>query len=206
MDTLALLGSALGLGLASGLSLYGTALLTGLAIRLGWVTLGPAWSGLDVLADPLVLGVAGVLFAVEFLADKVPGLDSAWDAIHTVIRPIGGALLAVRAFGELSPAMAALAFLLLGGTVLAAHSAKASVRLLVNTSPEPVSNILVSLGENALVAGAVWLALAHPWWALGLGLIALAAAVAITAWLATRAARAVRTLRHRLAQRASRPG
>jgi len=192
MDTLALVGTALGLGIAAGLSLYGTAFLTGLAIHLGWVRLAPAWEPLAVLADPLVLVLSGALFAIEFLADKIPWVDSAWDAVHTVIRPVGGALLAMRVLGDLAPAAEVVAFLLLGGATLATHSAKASVRVVVNTSPEPVSNILVSLGENGLLAGAVWLALVHPFWTLILGLGAVALAVTVTAWLAGRALRVLR--------------
>ena len=189
MDTLALLGSALGLSLASGLSLYGVAFLVGLALQLGWVRLAPGWDALAILADPVVLTVAGVLFAIEFLADKIPWLDSAWDALHTVIRPIGGALLASRVFGQLSPAAEVIALLLLGGVTLAAHGAKASLRLTANASPEPVSNLVLSLAENGLVAGAVWLALVHPLLALVLGLAGLAFAVAVVVWLGRRAAR-----------------
>jgi hypothetical protein len=180
------LGAALGLAVASGLSLYGTVFVSGLAIRLGWVHLAPAWASLGVLADPIVLGVSGVLFAIEFLADKIPVVDSLWDAVHTVIRPIGGALVATRALGELSPSAQVLAFLLLGGATLATHAAKATTRLVVNASPEPVSNVLVSLTENGVVVGAVWMALAHPLLALGAGLVAVVAAVTLTVWLARR--------------------
>jgi hypothetical protein len=199
VTTLALLGSALGLSMASGLSLYGAAFVTGLAIRLGWVRLGPEWAGLDVLADPVVLAVAGALLAVEVVADKVPVVDSAWDALHTVIRPVGGALLAARVFGDLDPIGAAVAFLLLGGATLATHSAKASVRLVVNASPEPLSNAMVSFAEHGVVVGAVWLALAHPLAALGVGLLALAGAVVVTAWLVRRAAAVARRLARRAA-------
>jgi hypothetical protein len=190
--TLALLGSALGLSIASGLSLYGTVFLAGLAIHLGWVHLAPGTERLAVLADPLVLLVAGALFALEFLADKVPWIDSVWDAIHTAIRPIGGALLATRVFGELHPAAEVIALLLLGSVTLATHGAKATARLTVNTSPEPVSNILLSLTENALVATAVWLALVHPLLALAGGLIVVALAVTLIVWLGRRAVRAIR--------------
>jgi hypothetical protein len=185
------LGAALGLAVASGLSLYGTAFVTGLAIRMGWVQLAPAFASLGVLADPVVLGVAGVLFTVEFLADKVPVVDSLWDAVHTVIRPVGGALIASRALGELSPAAEVLALLLLGGATLATHAAKATTRLAVNASPEPVSNILISLAENGLVAGAVWMVLAYPLLALGAALVAVVVAVTLTVWLARRALHAV---------------
>jgi hypothetical protein len=197
METLALLGTALGLSLASGLSLYGAAFLSGLAIHMGWVHLAPAWSPLAVLADPLVLTVTGILFALEFLADKVPWLDSTWDVIHTVIRPIGGALLATRVLGDLHPAVEVIALLLLGGVSLTAHGAKASVRLVANASPEPVSNLLLSLSENALVAGGVWLALTHPLLTLAVGLVALTLAVALLVWLGRRAVRALRARRTR---------
>lgn len=133
--------------------------------------------------------MAGLLFAIEFLADKIPWLDSAWDALHTVIRPIGGALLASRVFGQLSPAAEVIALLLLGGVTLAAHGAKASLRLTANASPEPVSNLVLSLTENGIVAGAVWLALVHPLLALVLSLAGLAFAVAVVVWLGRRAAR-----------------
>jgi uncharacterized protein DUF4126 len=189
------IGAALGLAVASGLSLYGTVFVSGLVIRLGWVHLAPQWTSLDVLADPLVLGVSGVLFAVEFLADKIAVVDSLWDAAHTVIRPIGGALLATRALGELSPVAELLALLLLGGATLATHAAKATTRLAVNTSPEPVSNALVSLAENGLVVVAVWMAFAHPFLALAAGLLAIAVAVTLTVWLARRAVRVLGRLR-----------
>ncbi|HEV8677039.1 MAG TPA: DUF4126 domain-containing protein [Methylomirabilota bacterium] len=202
MDTLALLGSALGLSVASGLSLYGTAFVAGLAIRLGWLHLPPGGDALAVLADPVVLTVAGILFAIEFLADKVPWLDSAWDAVHTLIRPIGGALLASRVFGELSPATEVVALLLLGSVTLATHGAKASARLTVNASPEPFSNLLLSLSENGLVAAGVWLALAHPLVALAAGLVVLVLAVTTVAWLGRRAVRVLRARRRVLASRA----
>jgi uncharacterized protein DUF4126 len=189
------IGAALGLAVASGLSLYGAVFVSGLAIRLGWVHLAPAWASLGVLGDPVVLGVSGALFFVEFLADKIPVVDSLWDTVHTVIRPVGGALLASRALGELSPAAEVLALLLLGGATLATHAAKASTRLVVNASPEPVSNVLISLLENGLVAGVVWMALAHPLVALAVGLVLVAGAVLLTVWLARRAIGALGRLR-----------
>ena len=197
MDTLALLGTALGLSLASGLSLYGSAFLVGLAIHLGWVHLAPGWQSLAVLADPLVLGISAVLFAMEFFADKIPWIDSAWDVVHTFIRPVGGALLASRVFGDLHPAAEVAVLLLLGGVSLAAHGAKASTRLVANASPEPVSNILLSLTENALVVGTVWLALNHPLLTLVLGLVALALALTLIVWLGRRAFAALRRWRAR---------
>jgi hypothetical protein len=189
------LGAAAALAVASGLSLYGAVFVAGLAIRLGWVQLGPTVSSLGVLADPVVLGVAGVLFAVEFLADKIPIVDSVWDALHTVIRPVGGALLASRALGDLSPVAEVLMLLLLGGATLATHAAKATTRLAVNASPEPISNAVVSLAENGVVALVVWLALTHPLLALGAAIVALSLAVTLVVWLGRRAAGALSRLR-----------
>jgi hypothetical protein len=200
--TLALLGSALGLSVASGLSLYGTVFLAGWAIHFDWVQLAPGAERLAVLADPLVLAVSGTLFAIEFLADKVPWIDSVWDAIHTAIRPIGGALLATRVFGDIHPAAEVLALLLLGSVTLATHGAKATARLTVNASPEPVSNIFLSLTENALVATAVWLALVHPLLALAGGLLVVALAVTLIVWLGRRAVRALRSRRRVAGSRA----
>ena len=197
MDTLAHLGTALGLSLASGLSLYGAAFLTGLAIDLGWVQLAPQFEPLRVLGEPIVLLVAGGLFGVEFFADKIPWLDSAWDTVHTVIRPIGGALLAIRVFGDLSPVAEVVALLLLGGVSLAAHGAKASLRLTANASPEPFSNWLLSFTENGLVVAIVWLALGHPILALALGLAGLALALTLVVWLGRRAVLAFRGFRVR---------
>jgi hypothetical protein len=197
MDTLALMGSALGLSLASGLSLYGTAFLTGLAIDLGWVQLAPRFETLRVLGEPIVLLVAGALFFVEFFADKIPWLDSAWDAVHTVIRPVGGALLATRVFGDLSPVAEVVALLLLGGATLATHGAKAAVRLTANASPEPLSNWLLSFTENGLVVGIVWLALGHPILALVVGVAGLALALTLVGWLGRRAVLAFRGFRAR---------
>jgi hypothetical protein len=197
IDPLALIGSALGLSLASGLSLYGAAFLTGLAIDLGWVQLAPQWEALRVLGEPIVLAVAGALLFVEFFADKIPWLDSAWDAVHTVIRPIGGALLAIRVFGDLNPAAEVVALLLLGGVSLAAHGAKASLRLTANASPEPFSNWLLSFTENALVVGLVWLALSHPILALVVGVAGFALAVTLVVWLGRRAVLAFRAFRAR---------
>ena len=201
MDHLAVVGTAVALGVSAGLSLYGTAFLLGLAIRLGWLQPAPSFEGLWVLGDPLVLTLAGALFAVEFLADKIPWVDSVWDALNTVIRPVGGALLAMRALGDLSPVAEVIAFLLLGGVTLVTHTAKASVRLAVNTSPEPFSNVLVSFGENGLVLAGVWLAVAHPLLALLLGLAVLVAAVTLTVWLAGRVVAALRAFRARVAAR-----
>jgi hypothetical protein len=143
------------------------------------------------------MGVAALAALAEFLADKVAWVDSLWDAVHTVIRPIGGALLAIRVFGDLNPAAEVVALLLLGGVSLAAHGAKASLRLTANASPEPFSNWLLSFTENALVVGIVWLALSHPILALVVGVAGFALAVTLVVWLGRRAVLAFRAFRAR---------
>jgi hypothetical protein len=171
------------------------------------VHLAPQFEALRVLGEPIALLVAGALFFVEFFADKIPWLDSAWDAVHTVIRPVGGALLATRVFGDLSPVAEVVALLLLGGVTLATHGAKATVRLTANASPEPFSNWLLSLTENGLVVGIVWLAMGHPILALVFGIVGLALALTLLVWLGRRAALAIRGFRARARARfPARPG
>jgi len=157
-----MLGIALGLATLSGVNLYLTVLATGLAVRFDMVRLDPVYQQLDILADPVILVIAGLLFLIEFLADKIPWIDSAWDSIHTVIRPVGGAFLAVQVLGTTHPVFDVVIALLGGGVSLGAHTVKAGTRLLVNTSPEPFSNIGVSLVEDAGVVGGVALIVRHP--------------------------------------------
>jgi Domain of unknown function (DUF4126) len=159
VEKLNLLAVALGLACLAGINLYLTVFATGLAIHFHWITLAPAYQSLEVLGDPLIITIAGILYFLEFFADKIPWIDSAWDAVHTVIRPIGGALLAIQVLGHPSPALTVIVALLAGGTSLVAHTAKAATRLATNTSPEPFSNIGLSLGEDAAVLGG--LALVH---------------------------------------------
>ncbi|HOB97059.1 MAG TPA: DUF4126 domain-containing protein [Aquabacterium sp.] len=161
LDTTHLLALAAALGWASGLRLYAVVFLTGLAGALGWVAL-PA--GLQVLQQPLVLGAAGLMLLVEFVADKVPGLDSLWDGLHTLLRIPAGAALAGAVFGGDQASWATVAALL-GGTLAAtSHVAKATTRAAVNTSPEPFSNIALSLAGDALVPAMLWLAVQQPLW------------------------------------------
>jgi hypothetical protein len=162
MEVLQTLSVALGLATLSGYSLYLTVFATGLSIHLGWVHLAPQYASLSVLGDPVILIVSGVLFALEFFADKIPWVDSVWDAVHTVIRPVGGAFLAVRALGSTNPVFEVVIALLGGAMSFASHSLKAGTRLVVNSSPEPFSNIAVSTGENILVLGAVTLLWHYP--------------------------------------------
>ena len=159
LDTTHLLALAAALGWASGLRLYAVVFLTGLAGALGWVAL-PA--GLQVLQQPLVLGAAGLMLLVEFVADKVPGLDSLWDGLHTLLRIPAGAALAGAVFGGDQASWATVAALL-GGTLAAtSHVAKATTRAAANTSPEPFSNLGLSLTGDAFVPAALWLSWTHP--------------------------------------------
>lgn len=159
VETLSSAALAGGMSWASGLRLYMTLFMAGMLGRMGWLELPPA---LHVLQSPWVLGVAGVLFVVEFLADKIPGVDSAWDAVQTFIRIPAGAILSVAALGQMDPAWTAVAALL-GGTLAAgAHFTKAGSRALINTSPEPFSNWAASFSEEAVVATGLWAAFYHP--------------------------------------------
>lgn len=162
MEALQTLGTALGLTMLAGINLYLTVFVTGLAIRMGWLELAPAMTGLEVLADPIILTVAGVLLVLEFIIDKCPYADNCWDTIHTILRPVGGAFLALKALGTTDPVMEIVAALLGGSVAFTAHSAKAGSRLMVNTSPEPVSNIVVSIGEDMFVLGGLWFVFKHP--------------------------------------------
>jgi hypothetical protein len=159
MQTLQTLGIALGLASLAGLNLYLTVFVTGLAIQQHWITLAPQYAELNVLAHPAVLVLSGTLYFIEFFADKVPWLDSLWDAVHTAIRPIGGALLAIRVLGTPDPVYDIIVALLAGSVSLLVHGVKAGTRLIANHSPEPFSNIGLSLTEDAAVIGG--LALIH---------------------------------------------
>jgi hypothetical protein len=171
---------AAALGWASGLRLYAVVFLTGLAGHLGWV---PLPSGLQVLQQPLLLWASGVMLLVEFVADKLPLVDSAWDALHTVIRIPAGAALAMGVFGGDQAQWVVLAALL-GGTLAAtSHVAKASTRAAVNTSPEPFSNIGMSLLGDAAVPLLLWLAWEHPGWAMAALLAGIATAVLLIVFM-----------------------
>ena len=162
MDIIEMLGVALGLATLAGINLYLTVFVAGLSVHLKWVVLPENLQQLGALADPWVIGVSAVLYVLEFFADKVPWIDSLNDSVHTVIRPVGGALLAVLALGEADPAAKVVAALLAGGVALTSHTAKAGARLLANTSPEPVSNIGLSLGEDVIVLGGLGLLAFNP--------------------------------------------
>lgn len=160
MDTVNSIAVAAGLAWASGLRLYAVVFLAGLLGRLGYVSLPEA---LAVLQHPAVIGASGLMFLVEFFADKIPALDSVWDGIHTFIRIPGGALLAAYSLADQDPAIM-LAAGILGGTLAAGtHLTKAGSRAVINTSPEPFTNVAASFTEDALVFGGLFAALQHPW-------------------------------------------
>jgi hypothetical protein len=188
VDQLKLLGVALGLACLAGLNLYLTVFVTGLAIHLHWIVLAPEYQSLAVLGDPIIIWISGALYVIEFFADKIPWIDSAWDTVHTIIRPIGGALLAVRVLGQTTPVFDLAIALAAGGASLITHSAKASTRLVANTSPEPFSNVGLSLLEDAAVIGG--LALIHYNPALALAIFVLL--LSILLYFAPKIFRAVR--------------
>ena len=161
MEVIQLLGSAMGLGFVSGLNLYATVLTLGLGIRFNFITLSPQFSQLDILGSWYVLIAAAILFVLEAFADKSPWVVSLWDALHTLIRPLGAAALGATAIGSIDP-QAAIIAVMCGGVALTGHSAKAGTRLLVNHSPEPFSNIVLSVGEDIVAIAGTWLAINHP--------------------------------------------
>ncbi len=159
LDTAQLVALAGALGWASGLRLYLVVLLTGLAGFMGWVNLP---QGLQLLSNPVVLGASGFMVFIEFFADKIPGLDSLWDVVHSVIRIPAGAALAASVFSADSGAMALVAALLGGSLAATSFTAKATSRAAINTSPEPFTNVGASLVEDTLVPVGLWAAVAYP--------------------------------------------
>jgi hypothetical protein len=161
LDFTHLAAIAAALGWASGMRLYAVVFLVGAAGYLGWV---PLPSGLHLLQNPIVLGASFLLFALEFVVDKIPGVDTVWDAIHTVVRIPAGAALAAGAFGGDAGAWTLIAALAGGTLAAASHTAKTTTRAAANTSPEPFSNLALSLAGDLAVPGILWLAWAHPLW------------------------------------------
>ena len=162
MSAVELIALASTVGLLAGWRLYLVTFLVGLGMKFGWVGLPDQLQALDVLANNWIIGIAGAGALAEFFADKIPWVDSAWDAIHSVVRPIGGALLSMAIIDGSDAAWQVGSFLLGGGAALFAHAGKAGARAMVNTSPEPVSNIIVSTGEDVATAGLLGLAMANP--------------------------------------------
>lgn len=191
MDWLATLGTAMGAAWLSGINLYATVVTLGVLQRFQLVKLP---GGLDMLGEWWVIGLAGGLYLIEFIADKIPAVDTVWDAIHTFIRVPAGAILAASAFAEFDPAVKFVAMIVGGGVALSSHGTKAATRVAANTSPEPVSNIALSLGEDALTFGSAILMAFHPIVILVVVLVFLI----IAAWVTPKIYRALKRLFARL--------
>jgi hypothetical protein len=178
------------LAFAAGINVYATVAVLGLCSHFGLVALPEQFRAFD---HPAVIALALTMYAVEFVADKIPWFDSVWDAVHTFVRPLGGALVAVAAIGDTSPAAKTLAGLIGGSIAMTTHLTKAGTRAAANTSPEPFSNWLLSLGEDVIAAGISYGALTHP-------MIALAIAVALLVVIAACASIIVRAVRRRVSR------
>ena len=175
----ATLALTMGLAWASGINLYATLFMLGYLANTGNIDLPP---DLQIVANPMVMGAAGVMYVIEFFADKVPGVDTGWDAIHTFICIPAGAMLAAGAVGDLNPAVELAAAIMGGGLAAGSHATKAGSRVLINTSPEPFSNWIASVGEDVAVITGVWACINHPI----LFLIALACFIVLMIWLLPR--------------------
>ncbi len=180
MELLVTLGRTLGFSLAAGVNLYATVALLGLAARYGWVTLPAQFQVFD---NPWVIGAAGVLYVVEFFADKIPWVDTMWDTVHTFVRPVGGALIAVATLGEASPTVEGLVALLGGAVAAGSHVTKAGTRVAANASPEPFSNWVLSVLEDVFVIGLGFITLKFPLIAFGISLAILLAMALAARWL-----------------------
>ena len=167
---------SMGVAWASGINLYAALVTLGVLGATGNITLPP---DLVILTDPLVIGAAGLMFLVEFIADKMPGVDTGWDSIHTFIRIPAGALLAAGAVGDVTPALSIAAALVGGGLAATTHATKAGSRVMINTSPEPISNWTASLAEDFAVIAGLWTAVHYPW----LFLILLLVFIMLMVWL-----------------------
>jgi len=178
------------LAFASGLNIYATVAVLGLCEHFHVVDLPPQFRAFD---HPVIIGVALAMYLVEFVADKIPWFDSVWDAVHTVVRPIGGALVAVNAMGHASPVMTGLAALLVGSIAMTTHVTKAGTRAAVNTSPEPLSNWVLSLSEDAVAIGLSYFALQHPYAAAVVAIVLLVAMITLASYI-------VRWVRRRVAR------
>ena len=189
MEAVHAISLMLGVAWASGINLYAAILVLGWMGTTGQVDLPPA---LQVLTDPSVMLAAGLMYFIEFFADKTPGVDTGWDAIHTFIRIPAGAILAAGAAQglEIGPAAELVAGLLGGALSATSHATKAGTRVLINTSPEPVTNWTASITEDIVVVGGLWASLHHPWWFLA----ALALFLLVVAWLLPRIWRAIKQL------------
>jgi len=191
MDLLSSLGRSMGFSFAAGINLYATVAILGLASRFGWVALPPQYQVFD---NTWIIGGAIALYLVEFVADKIPWVDSAWDAVHSVVRPIGGAAIAVATLGDASPTVQTLVAVVGGALAASTHFSKAGTRVIANASPEPFTNWALSLGEDAFVVGLGLLALKYPAAAAVVVLVCLAVIVSFSVWI-------VRLVRRRFGRR-----
>jgi len=182
MGIIELLGLATSVSLLSGWRLYLTVFATGLAMQSGYIDLPENLSVLDALGSWWVIGIAGIGAIAEFFADKIAWLDSAWDGLHTLLRPLGGALLALAVVDAGDPTWQVVAFLLGGGAAFAGHATKATARAAVNTSPEPFSNTVVSAGEDVVAVGLLALIFANPVVAAIVAVVLLALAIWLLVW------------------------
>jgi hypothetical protein len=188
LNAVELIALASSVSLLAGWRLYLVSFVTGLAMKFGWIALPDQLQALDVLANQWVIAAAGVGALAEFFADKIAWVDSAWDAVHSVIRPLGGALLSLAIVDSGDPAWQVASVLLGGAAAFTAHAGKAGARTLVNASPEPFSNVVVSTGEDVATAGLLALAIANP---VAAALIALIL-VLLSVWLVIAARRAIK--------------
>jgi hypothetical protein len=189
-EPLVTLGRTLGFSFAAGINLYATVAILGLASRYGWVDLPPQYQAFD---NNWIIGAALVLYVIEFVADKIPWVDTAWDTVHTIVRPIGGALIAITTLGDASPATEVTIGLLGGALAAGSHFGKAGTRAVANASPEPFSNWILSLAEDALVVGLGVLALTFPLAAAVVVIVGVVLLIAFASWI-------YRALRRRFAR------
>jgi hypothetical protein len=191
MEILTSLGRTMGFSFAAGLNLYATVAILGLASRYGWVALPAQYQVFD---NDWIIGGALALYVIEFIADKIPWVDSMWDAVHTVIRPVGGAVIAVATLGEQAPATETLVALLGGALAASTHFSKSGTRVLANASPEPFSNWFLSLAEDLFVVGLGALALKYPAAAAIVVIVCVVLIIAFAAWI-------VKAVRRRFSRR-----
>lgn len=190
---------SMGTAWASGINLYAAILTLGLLGTTGQMALPP---NLQIVTQPIVIMAAGAMFCIEFFADKIPGVDTGWDTIHSFIRIPGGALLAAAAVGDVNPAVMLAAGILGGGLAAGTHAAKAGSRVLINTSPEPFSNWVASIGEDVAVVAGVWAALVHPW----MFLACLAVFIVLLIWLLPKLWRGIKAVFAKIASLFRRSG
>jgi hypothetical protein len=178
------LGVAFGLATLAGLNLYLTVLVAGCAVRFHWLELADSYGQMSVLGNSWVLGVAATLFVIEFVADKIPWMDSIWDVVHTIIRPAGAICLSLAVLGKMDPLALTLAALFAGAAALSTHGTKSGIRALLNLSPEPVSNSVASVAEDGLVLGGLVLTALAPAVALFvfIGVVVISTAAAMWIW------------------------